>query len=481
MVDVFHGMFATNTASGAQVITGVGFSGKVFLFYSVQQTNKDGSYSGHFRTCFGMADGVTKASRAISSNSSDIVTNSDTGCYHSTSGCVLFATASGTVGAQANISGVNGDGFTLNWLNQISGFAVSGWVGFDVFGGDDVVNHKIISMGAQTATGPQTVSGVGFSGTLAIAIGTNWNLIGGTLDSAEFGAFFSLGMATSNSDQFMISELSEDGQANADTWRWHRTDRFLGGLSAAGALNAEVSFTNFHSDGITLDWIDGSSDSIASISLLVMKISGNNKVVSWNTIAGTGNQDITGVGFSGKYIMLVSTDTASNNSATILSNNRLSIGSARDSTHEGAVWAGDQDAVGTMVNTRGTRDTACFLAAMENTTDSSTSGTMIADFTSFNSDGYSVNKSVNAFNGDTSGMTISSLVIGDTISGAAPEIAPQDITRRAFGGGHLSPSILTPPTQFSFQNAETDNRPIFGQPKIPNMIDVNVSGQLLYY
>ena len=193
MVDVFHGMFAANTASGAQVITGVGFSGKVILFYSVQQTNKDGTYSGHFRTCFGMADGVTKESRAISSNSSDIVTNSDTGCYHSTSGCILFATASGTVGQQANISGVGGDGFTLNWVNQLGGFAISGWIGFDVFGGDDVVNHKIITMTGQTTTGAQTVSGVGFSGTVAIVMGTNWGLIGGTLNSAEAGAFFNMG------------------------------------------------------------------------------------------------------------------------------------------------------------------------------------------------------------------------------------------------------------------------------------------------
>lgn len=475
-------MFAANTASGAQTIAGVGFSGKVFLFYSVQQTNKDGSYSGHFRTCFGMAE-HSGESRAISSNSSDIVTNSDTGCYHSSSGCVLFCTASGTIGQQANISGVGGDGFTLRWVNQLGGFAVSGWVGFDVFGGDDIVNQKIITMTGQAGTGAQTVSGVGFSGTLAIAMGTNWSLIGGTLNSAELGAFLSLGVATSPNERFFVAGMSEDAQNTSDTWRWHKTNSFLGALNGTGGVDAQADFTNFHSDGITLDWLDAAAAANASISLLVMKISGNNKVVSWNTLTGTGNQDIAGVGFSGKYVLLASVDTASNNIDGSSGQNFVSIGSAVDvgSISQGAVWAGDADAAATMVNTRRTDDTNCFVAAIPNATDSSSSGTMVADFTSFNSDGYSVNKSVNAFTLETSGMTISSLVIGDTVSGAAPEVVPQETIRRAFGGGHLSPSILTPPIQLGFQNAETDNRPVFGQPRIPapNPNMINVSGMLM--
>lgn len=475
MVDVFHGMFAANTASGAQVITGVGFSGKVILFYSVQQTNRNVSYSGHYRYSIGMAN-HSGVCRAVSMASSDIVTNSDIGNYHSESGCIAFCTASGTIGQQANISGVGGDGFTLRWVNQLGGFAISGWIGFDVFGGDDVVDQKIITMRSQSGHGSETVSGVGFSGTVAIAMATNTS---GGVNAARLHGYLSLGMATSSTQRAVVSVMSEDAQNTSDTWRWPRTDRFFGRMDSAGTVVSQVDFTNFHSDGITLNWISGDRHSNLGTSLLVMKISGNQKVVSWNTETGTGNQDITGVGFSGKYVFLMSNDTACNNVSLASGNNRLSIGSARDADNEGAVWAGDADAAATMVNTRGTTDSGCFLAAIENTTDSSTSGVMIAQFTSFNGDGFSINKSVNAFNGDTSGMTISSLVIGDTISGAAPEVTPEDTRRQAFAGGNYPSPMIISTSPFPAQMpAYSESRPIFGPMR--DFGQSQVSGQLTY-
>lgn len=478
MVDVFHGMFAANSLSGDQQVTGIGFSGKVFIFYSVNQTNKNGSYSGHYRLSFGFADGVTKRSCAVSMNSSDIVTNSDVGLRNTRSGCIMFCTASGTLGPRAGLKAVDGDSFTLSWNNQLASLSVSGWIGFDVFGGSDIVNHSVITFSGLSGAVSQTVNGVGFSGNVAILCCSNTP----TDTTNTLPPSFAIGMATGPSERATISIFSEDAQANADTFRWPRTDRVLAIMNNNGVAVTQADFTNFHSDGITINWISGIDTLLASglpIHLLVMKVSGNAKVKSWNTISGTGNQTINGVGFSGKYMFLMSTDTSCNNTDTSLSNNRISIGSAISSASRGAVWAGDQDGVGTMVNTRGTSDTKTFIAAMENTTDSSTSGTMIADFVQFNSDGYVLDKSTNAFNGDTSGMTISSLVIGDTISGAAVEVVA-DVQRRAFGGANSMQFPSMAMGDFGgHMHAESDSRAFFGQPRIPQPM-INVSGQLYY-
>jgi hypothetical protein len=394
-----------------------------------------------------------------------------------TTSCIQFINNSGVAIQDYSLQSGDGNTITLGRNNFNSTQAVSGWMGMIVLGGDDVVNAATTqsTVNSGHAIGNYALGSPNFfSGTMLMMIGCGISGTNGNMQTA----YLEVGVATASGEQACIAVVSEQGAALADTKRWQRTDRIFGGYDSASNIISQMHFRGFTSGGIAVNWISGARNSTGVFAFLTVKISGNCKVINWNTISGTGNQNISGVGFSGKLALFMTNNTSCNNVNTpALDNNRLSIGSAVSSANECAVWAGDKDTPSTMASTRGTRNDACILAAVENATDSSTSGTLIADFTSFNANGFSLNKSVNAFNGDTSGMTIATLVIGDAIEVEVVSGVAQDITRRAFGGGRLEPSLMMGSQFGTFQNAETDNRPIFGQLYRPQGF-VNTSGLL---
>lgn len=454
VLEIYNGM--VNLGGNTDVlVSGIGFSGKAFIFYAVNHRHRDGTYSGNYYYSLGFAtaSGGGYENSATSAMSTDDVSISITASRLVGAGaCIMFVNDSGFPSTNYVVSGVDGNSFLLDVQNYDGSIAASGAVGFTVFGGDDLTNYNIVGITSQSGHGSASLFGGGLfsSGNVIFMIG------GGTSGGGNNvqGSFLTLGMATDSGDQqSCVSVMSEHDVDNSDTWRWQRTDRIFGRMDAAGAMVSQIAFEGFTESGFKINWISGDQHSNVGMISLVMKISGNANVVSWNTISGTGNQDISGVGFSGKYAFFMSTDTACNNIGGSSGQNRLSIGSAMSSANRGAMWAGDRDALSTMANARTNRDDACFVAAFEhNTTPSQTSGTMIADFVEFNADGFTINKSVNAFNGDTSGMTISTLVIGDVMIAEAggPTLPGINIRPMAFGGGRNPANYNIP------------NNPIFG-------------------
>jgi hypothetical protein len=145
--------------------------------------------------------------------------------------------------------------------------------------------------------------------------------------------------------------------------------------------------------------------------------------------------------------MFLTNDTSCNNFTDASLENRLSIGAVTISGNQTAMWAGDDEGATTMVNTRATRNDVCMLAAIPNATDSSTSGTVIFDFVAFSGDGFTINKTANSYNGTASGMTFTTLILGDII----PEqfLPGENATQKSFGGRH--------PLNYTFGSS-----PIFG-------------------
>lgn len=484
-LDVWHGMFPVGTGGADILLSNIGFSGKVFIFYSVNQMNKDGSYSGDFRYSIGFATlsgGVSDDNRCASMKSVDNVGTSITSSKYSTSRCICFINNSGANIHSYKVNSGDGNSFTLGSVDIDGTTAQSGWVAVDVFGGSDLVDYKVATITTQSGHGTATYAlgaGANFSGTVLFMVAAPTS--GSVNNSNQQTGYLEIGMATASGEQACISVVSEHASATADTKKWQRTDRLFGGWTSTSALVGQMQFNAFTSGGFQVNWISGRQNGAGPLAVLVMKISGNQKVINWNNISGTGNQDISGVGFSGKYTFFMSANAGAQTAGTPLDDNRLSIGSAINTnpgSGQTAVWAGDQDGPTTMVSTRGTREDRCILAALENATDSSTQTILEADFTSFNANGFSIDKTTNVFSGEFSGMTFGTLVIGQTNSGE-PVGAGGDIQRRAFGGANSMQFPSMAMADFGgHMVAESNNRAFFGRPKVwPTF---NVSGVLLY-
>lgn len=452
-LSIKHLVFAKNTATGDQTVAGVGFSGKAFLFYQADQTTKNGTYTDGKRLSIGFATTISNgtpavASRAVAGHSQDAQAASVAARYGSSSGCILTISASGTVLHNAYLKSVDGDSFTLTWSNNTN--AISGYVFADVFGGTDVTDVKVMTMTSQSGHGIQTTSGVGFSGSIAFMMSMRENL-----NAAQTTEIMTLGMAT-RSGQAVVHVNSEQGRTTMDTWRYQHTNRCLATSDLNGLQEANVSFNGFVADGISLNYISG-ANFIRDVPLMVMKISGNCHVASFNITNGTGNQTVSGTDFSGQYALFTTVGTACNNVNSTSGNNRLTIGSATSSTEEGVIFGGDEDAAADSITAVGTDESACILVGDEAATGSSTTNQLKCDFTSWDTNGFSINKSTNTNTGTFSGITVSYAIIGPTIAAAPPAdaetIQPKafvmgpttmDNVHQGFGEGGFQPGNLPP-------------------------------------
>lgn len=150
---------------------------------------------------------------------------------------------------------------------------------------------------ANTSTGNQSVTGVGFQGKALI-------LFCGFLTSAtESGSSqFGFGTATSSSERWAINGFATDGFADSNTEQSASATRCLFGRDQAAAALLELDFVSFDSDGFTVNVaaVGGSPGPFAYIvQYLVLGGSDltNVKAGTFDFGAASGSQSFTGVGF----------------------------------------------------------------------------------------------------------------------------------------------------------------------------------------
>lgn len=105
------------TATGSQAITGSGFTPKLLILSSVGQTAQT-TVQANAKESFGAGDGSSQGWEYCGSN--DAVNPSEAVGGHNTSNIVVMATpnatgASTTIQAEASLTSLDSDGFTLNW------------------------------------------------------------------------------------------------------------------------------------------------------------------------------------------------------------------------------------------------------------------------------------------------------------------------------------------------------------------------------
>jgi hypothetical protein len=363
------GSFTGSGSTGNQAITGVGFQPTLVIFFWNLLTSD--SSSTDFVLGFGV--GISSSDRrAVGNYSSDAQATSSNAAWNQSTSCIY--NASGT--PRADLVSMDSDGFTVNWAA-----ATATIINYLALGGADLTNVKSGAITAKTTTGNQAYTGVGFQPTSLILFAGKFST--DPLDQSTNGAAM-IGFATSSSARGAISWRNKSG-ANPQLAK-HRQSKTKCAISLTDAgVFTEADFVSFDSDGFTLNYT--TAGGTADICYYLAMRGPQFKVGAFNQPASTGNQAITGAGFTPKAsLMLSANDTAANDDATS-SHALVSIGAATGTSERGCIWAGETDNV-TPTQADRNMDRTKLIRMM---TQNSLTLNAAADHVSFDSDGQTIN------------------------------------------------------------------------------------------
>lgn len=370
------GSFTLNTTTGNQAITGIGFQPKAIIFFGNRRTS-DGS-DARADWGFGMATSST-ARGCIMQTAEDNVSAatalqadrmvSDVACYELIDKDQNYLVS---VDFVSNDS----DGFTVNIVNATAAAAYV--VNYIALGGSDLTNAKVQHFTSPTATGNQTISGVGFQPDSVFLLG---NPTATALPAYSTGAHGIMGFASSSTARGSIGWEDQDAINPTITSRTQRTDKvFHWTLSGSTFLSADLS--SFNSDGMVLNWTTVQATGRRMIGLFLK--GGQFKVGSASQKTSTGTNATTGVGFTPTGLVLASFNNIATTS--VVDNIRNSFGAASGTTARGAAWMGSSDNVATRVADSNLDRTKVIKMMTEGTPTTEAA----ADLSSFDSDGFTL-------------------------------------------------------------------------------------------
>lgn len=363
------GSFAGSGGTGNQAVTGVGFQPTVVIFW----WNLGASDGNAVDFVLGFGVSVSSSERrAVGNFSQDNVTSSANQAWNQSGHCIY---SSGGV-PRADFVSQDSDGFTVNWAS-----ATNSVINYLALGGSDLTNIKTGAVAAKTTTGNQAYTGVGFQPTALILFAGKFST--DPLDQLTNGAAM-IGFATSSSERGCVSWRNKNA-ANPQVAK-HRqsTSKIAISLTDAGVFT-EADFVSFDSDGFTLNFTTagGSADVVYYLALRGPQF----KVSSLAQPATTGNQALTGSGFTPKASLMISAnDTTANNDGT-RAHALVSLGAATGTSDRGCIWAGESDAVSPTVADHNL-DRTKLIKMISN---SSLTVNAAADHVSFDSNGQTIN------------------------------------------------------------------------------------------
>lgn len=239
LTNVFIKEFTSNTGTGAQALTGVGFQPDAVFF--VTQGLTSAATTGAFGIpSFGFANST--ASAAIGLRMENATTNA---FQTSRTDKVITSPLNGTDNNyEASLSAFGADGFTINW-STAAGSARYIWA-LCLKGG----SYKVGAITQKTSTGTQATTGVGFqptglllmsNGTTSVGVTTNAELSIGAGDSAT----------SRFSTWYGITHSSNPSAADMD----NATDMILEQMTAGTpSTESSADLDSLDADGFTLDF-----------------------------------------------------------------------------------------------------------------------------------------------------------------------------------------------------------------------------------
>jgi len=387
-MSVRQGSFTKRTAGmGAQSITGIGFQPKAVIFFWTRQTAQGFINSGPgaltgINAGFGSATGPANE-MAVSTTGVDNSANSDDGRRRSATNQIIFLSAGGppTLQAQASLTSLDADGFTLNWTTNDANAYIIHYIAL----GGDVTNAQASTFNLSTAAGNQAVAGVGFQPDFVIF----WWSFTEAVDTNAAGGELGLGFAKSVTARGALVNASRDNIANNLQKRWQQRNNaailVLNPGTSPPASYAVADFVSLDANGFTVNKTTAPA-AATPIFYLALK-GGRYNVGSFNQRNGAGAQAIVGVGFEPQEIMLASFNLVALGAPyTPVGGGAISIGAAQSTmATRGGIWYQDRDIDRSVADMYTSTANALTLAFVPNTVNAQ------ANFTSFDTDGFTLN------------------------------------------------------------------------------------------
>ena len=361
------GSFSGSGSTGNQSVTGVGFQPKVVLF-RYNMMSGDGSASD---SVIGFGVGVSSSDRRVSGDYSNYnVSPSSHNAWNQSTYCIY--TPGG--GSRADFVSMDSDGFTINWVAS-SQMVVQ----YLALGGDAVTDVKTGSASAKTTTGNQSYTGLGFQPTALIVWAGKFSTT--PLDQSTNGNGL-FGFATSSSARGMVGWRNLHNSNPQVAKRRQSTQRIM----STTTTSTEADFVSFDSDGFTLNFTasSGTAEAFYYLALRGPQV----KVSSFNQATSTGNQSLTGAGFTPKASIMISANDVSANNDAAQAHARASFGWATGTSERGSYWIGETDNVSPTVAFRNLDRTKLIKLMTES---ASPTVNAAADHVSFDSDGQTIN------------------------------------------------------------------------------------------
>lgn len=356
------GSFVLNTVTGAQAVTGVGFTPKVVLFFMTIEAADTDDFGASGTMAIGI--GVSATARATIARAQGGASATRTSAVNT---LVIYSTGGVDIGT-ADLTSLDADGFTINWSTA----PAAAWVvNYIALGGSDLTNVVLKQITAPAATGNQASTGVGFQPDALILISAG--LTTASTTSATH-AILGLGLAKSSSAQGTTSTV--------DISRIESTSSALITYSAGSTKTLDAALTSLDSDGFTLNF--GTTTSGAVIWVLCLK-GGSYAVGAETQKTSTGTKAKTGVGFTPTGILLASVGNTAAAAVDTTTATQL-IGAASGATVRGYIWVGDKTAA---VDARALNRANLIASYVPSNT--SLPATSQADLSSFDSDGFTLN------------------------------------------------------------------------------------------
>lgn len=382
--------------SGNSATTDPGFQPKAIMVWNGIQTAVGAVADAQFS--LGVATSTTTET-AAGWNSDDNVATSDVVRFFNTARTnVNFTSGTTTTNLVADLNAFDASGFTLNWATLVTASPLYNYL---AIGGADITNALSGSFVANTFTGNQTVSGVGFLPDIVIFFVTLQTSSAQTNNNT----CYSFGAATSPSAQWAASVASQHAVTTMNTRRSFHDDACIYHPQAGADLTeAQADFVEMTSDGFTINWSDapGQADLVGYLAIK----GGQWKVGTETQKTSTGTKATTGVGFTPKGAIFTSSCDTNNNAIT--DNARMTVGSSTGTSNNVSQWVGDADNTADSVANTIMSNSKCMIMATEGT---SATPTIQAEATlsSFDSDGFTLDWTT----ADSTARTFGYVAFGD--------------------------------------------------------------------
>jgi hypothetical protein len=372
----------TKTTSAAPVTQavahGLGETPKALIIWGARKTNT--TLGANAAVAFGVSDTSTERSVSFESNDAAAVSQAQ---RRISNDMITMVDELGNLRAEADLQSVDATNFTLNWTtNNTSAYIFH----FIAIGGTHV-QAKVVSWTMATATGDQSITGVGFKPDVVIHAHAGSGHTTAPSSTSQHGAF-GLGAMDAQGGQWAYAVFSTDASDLTDTSRYSRGDECLLAVGGSQSEVKDATFVSMDNDGFTINYSNANASAGQVFSLALKGVQAQAGVFNKTTSAATASQPVSGVAFRPRVVLLAGVQDTTRTVAS--AHTRFAVG-ASDVTTEGAIAIHDDDGEDTS-SVDGVHSTTKAYVKLNNdaqTTDAA------ADLTSLDTDGFTLSWTTN--------------------------------------------------------------------------------------